>query len=792
MRKDPLNHIASCLVYVPRDRFSSSLRKQFSKILADAFEGSVLSFQTEIGGDLAFARVNFLIATPPLKKTKRNLGAVEKRLQQASMSWEDMLKEQFIQTYGLSGRKAFRPFSGAFSASYQENFSFEEALEDIDIINQAFKETTLPINLYKQDTDDGTAFYLKLYQENTPLVISDILPILENMGLKIITETPYKITPDDGNKIIWLHHFRLDFPGRDQRSNFGTLKENFEICLAHIWAGAAENDELNALVANANLAWRDITLLRAYFKYLKQTNFPFDLRFVEKTLGSHNAITADLVRLFYAFFDPALKNKGDSASQALIKKLETNLKTVSNMNEDRVLRTFLSLIQATLRTNYFIQDKEFKPYISFKFDGKSVPDLPLPRPAFEIFVYAPWVEAIHLRGGTVARGGLRWSTRPDFRREVLDLMKAQMVKNTVIIPVGAKGGFVIKEQTDHLTHEERQNKAIFCYQIMIKGMLDITDNLVNGKPVTPAMVRRRDDTDPYLVVAADKGTATFSDIANAISESYGFWMGDAFASGGSAGYDHKKVGITARGAWVSVARHFREMDVHVQKDTFTVVGVGDMSGDVFGNGMLLSDTLQLVAAFNHLHIFLDPNPDPKKSFKERQRLFKLPRSNWSHYNKECLSKGAMIIDRQEKSIKLSPEVKKRFGFQKSAASPNEIIQTVLKWEADLLWFGGIGTFVKAEAESHSQAGDRINDDLRVNASELRCKVIGEGANLGMTQRARIEYAANGGHLNTDAIDNSAGVDCSDHEVNIKILLQDPNIRKKDVPQEAVSTSRGYD
>ena len=780
VRKDSLGHMVSCLIYVPRDRFSSSLREKFSSILSKEFKGSILSFKTEMGGDLAFARVHFLIATNPLEKPTKNLEHVEDLLQKASMTWEDLLKERFMQVHGINARKAFKPFSKAFSAAYQEAFSVQDALADISTIQQKLEEVPLAIHLYQEELTDSVSTYLKLYQKNEPLIISDILPILENMGLKVITETPYQITLQEPTRTVWLHHFKLSFSHTTDPVPLTNIRENFHESLALVWAGRVENDNFNALIVNAQLGWRDIVLLRVYFKYLKQINFPFDQSFVQKTLSIYSDITRELILLFHMLFDPNQPEVKDLAIKAHVKKIEGNFKAVLNANDDRILRSFLNLILSTLRTNYFVVDPQthqLKDYISIKFNSSAVMGLPLPRPAFEIFVYAPWVEAIHLRGGKVARGGLRWSTRLDFRKEILDLMKAQMVKNTVIIPVGAKGGFVIKTPTKHLSYEDLQKQGIFCYQTMIRGLLDITDNLVNGKPVRPFMVRCQDEVDPYLVVAADKGTATFSDIANAISNDYQFWMSDAFASGGSVGYDHKKMGITAKGAWISVARHFRELDIHVQKDPITVVGVGDMSGDVFGNGLLLSDTLKLIGAFNHIHIFLDPTPDPKKSFQERQRLFKLSRSTWKDYDPEVLSKGGMIIDRSEKTIELTPEIKKYFNIQQSTLTPNVIIQTLLKFNADLLWFGGIGTFVKAATESHEQAGDRINDDIRINGADLRCKVIGEGANLGMTQKGRIEYARLGGRLNTDAIDNSAGVDCSDHEVNIKILLQDPDLKK---------------
>jgi glutamate dehydrogenase len=772
IRKDPLGHIVSCLTYVPRDRFSSGLREKFSEILSSKFQGSVISFKTEMGGDLAFARVHFLIAADPLAAKKVEIQALTKCLHDASLTWEDVLKEELIKAKGPKAYTIAKKLSGVFSVSYKEAFVPEEALKDIDTIEKDLEEKAFAIRLYQNKNLPRLS--LKLYQKETPIVISDVLPILENMGLRVISETSYSVQEFKGSSKVWIHHFALESSVALDAKDLEKLQDNFKACLFGLWDDQIENDSLNTLIFTAQLAWRDIVLLRAYFKYLRQINFAFDVDTVSRTLGNHAALVKNFILLFYEQFDPKIKGSRESSIKALLKKIDGQLKDVLNSNEDRILRVFLNLILSTLRTNYFIKDRG---YISLKLDGKKIMNLPLPKPAFEVFVYSPWMEAIHLRGGKVARGGIRWSTRPDFRKEILDLMKAQMVKNTVIIPVGAKGGFVIKTPMDHLSFEDRQKHAIFCYQTMIRGLLDVTDNLLNGRPVTPKDVHPLDEKDPYLVVAADKGTATFSDIANALSADYQFWLGDAFASGGSVGYDHKKMAITSRGAWVAVSRHFREMGLNVQEDPFTVVGVGDMSGDVFGNGMLLSKKIKLIGAFNHTHIFLDPTPDMDKSFAERKRLFNLPRSNWDQYDLSALSKGGMIIDRAEKSVTLTPQVKKLFKFKKSTATPQEIIQTLLKAEVDLLWFGGIGTFVKATTELHEQAGDRINDDLRINGEDLRCKVIGEGANLGMTQRARIEYAARGGRLNTDAIDNSAGVDCSDHEVNIKILLENDTIKK---------------
>ncbi len=779
VRKDPLGHIVSCLIYVPRDRFNSGLREKFSSIISSDLQGSVISFKTEMGGDLAFARVHLLIASNPDVSKKVQVQTLEKRLQEASLTWEDVLKQKLIQTKGPKAYELVKTLSGIFSAAYKESFSPEEALKDLDVIEKTLGQSSFAIRLYQETDPDQRRLFLKLYQKETPIIISDILPLLENMGLRVLSETSYLI--NDNTSKVWIHHFSLEPAIVLKASVLDQLQENFQACLSGLWSHQIENDCLNSLIFTAQLFWRDVVLLRAYFKYLKQINFAFDLDFIARTLGAHASITKDFILLFYQAFDPKIEeSKRNSALNATLKKIEMSLKEVQNSNEDRILRVFLNIILSTLRTNYFIKEKgtnEPKPYISLKLSGHKIMNLPLPKPAFEIFVYSPWMEAIHLRGGSVARGGIRWSTRPDFRREILDLMKAQMVKNSVIIPVGAKGGFIVKIPMEHLNFDERQQKAIFCYQTMIRGLLDITDTLTNGHITTPQSVHPLDEKDPYLVVAADKGTATFSDIANALSSEYGFWLDDAFASGGSAGYDHKKMAITSKGAWIAVARHFREIGVDVQEDPFTVIGVGDMSGDVFGNGMLLSNKITLIGAFNHTHIFLDPAPNLERSFQERSRLFNLPRSNWDQYDPKVLSKGGMIIDRREKTVTLTQEIQKLFKLDQNTATPQEIIQILLKAEVDLLWFGGIGTFVKATTELHEQVGDRINDDLRVNGSDLQCKVIGEGANLGMTQRARIEYASRGGRLNTDAIDNSAGVDCSDHEVNIKILLQEDSIKK---------------
>jgi glutamate dehydrogenase len=606
--------------------------------------------------------------------------------------------------------------------------------------------------------------------ESVPL--SDVLPMLENMGVKVLSEVPFEVAGRDLAKRIWVHDFAMRLRDGGE-CDVAEIKRPFQEAFAAVWTRRMENDGFNGLVLGAGLTWREVTVLRAYAKYLRQTAFTFSQEYMEEALRQHPAIARHLARLFLARFDPDADANRPVRCAELAAAIEEGLEQVANLDQDRILRRFLNLIQSTLRTNYFqlAEDGGPKDYISFKLDSRAVEELPLPRPLVEIWVYSPRVEAVHLRGGKVARGGIRWSDRrEDFRTEILGLMKAQQVKNAVIVPVGSKGGFVVKRPPLSGGREEIQAEGIACYKTLMRGMLDITDNIVGAGTVPPTRVVRYDDDDPYLVVAADKGTATFSDIANAVSQEYGFWLDDAFASGGSAGYDHKKMGITARGAWESVKRHFRELGRDIQSEDFSVTGVGDMSGDVFGNGMLLSRHIRLLGAFNHLHIFVDPDPDPEKSWAERARLFGLPRSSWSDYDVTLISKGGGVFDRNAKSIRLTPEIKALFGLSADSVTPSDLMRAILMAEVDLLWFGGIGTYVKAGRETAAEVGDRANDAIRIDAGRIRAKVIGEGANLGVTQRGRIEFALRGGRLNTDAIDNSAGVDCSDHEVNIKVLL----------------------
>ena len=604
------------------------------------------------------------------------------------------------------------------------------------------------------------------------MTLSDSLPMLERMGLKVLEERPYRIAPD-GSPPVWMHDLGLLAPTTDTEVEIDALHSVFEDAFGRVFRGDVENDDFNRLVVVARLPAVDIAILRAYARYLRQIGFPLSQTFIESTLSGHGDIARALVELFKLRFDPAGGAGVGARTAEQVRAIETALDGVDNLSEDRVLRQYLALIQATTRTNFYRRDSagRRKSFLSFKFDPAKVPGLPEPKPMFEIFVYSTRFEGVHLRGGKVARGGLRWSDRPeDFRTEVLGLVKAQMVKNTVIVPVGSKGGFVLKRAPSPADREAYLKEGIACYQNYLRGLLDLTDNRVGDKIIPPPDVKRHDLDDPYLVVAADKGTATFSDYANAISKEYGFWLDDAFASGGSAGYDHKAMGITARGAWESVKRHFREMGLDTQTTDFTVAGIGDMSGDVFGNGMLLSRHIKLVVAFDHRHIFLDPAPDPEQSFKERERMFKLPRSSWADYTATLISAGGGIHPRSAKSIAITPEVRQVLGISATALTPTELVNAILKAPVDLLYNGGIGTYVKATGETHAEVGDRANDALRVDGRELRCRAFVEGGNLGCTQLGRIEYALAGGRINTDAIDNSAGVDTSDHEVNIKILL----------------------
>ncbi|MBL8644390.1 MAG: NAD-glutamate dehydrogenase [Rhodospirillaceae bacterium] len=778
IRLDQFERFASCLVYVPRDRFDTQLRGVIGDILVKAFNGRLSTYYTQVS-DAAQARVHYIIATKPGAVPKVDFKALETQIAKASRAWADGLKDALIKTHGeAEGVRQFNLFAHAFPNAYKERFDPEEAVGDAARVMKCSGDKQVGIYVYKPKSTAGTVA-IKIYNTGTVLALSDVIPVLENLGFRAVGEEPYQISPQGsaGGNAVWLHDFLMTVAG-GKELNIEAVREPVEDAFLRVWNGEMESDGFNKLVTFSGLKWREVVILRSYAKYLRQVAFPFSQTYIETAFEKHPGVARLLVDLFVTSFDPALntgsKAKATAAQAAkLTAEITAALDAVTNADEDRILRRYLTLIEASLRTNYFQKaaDGSHKPYVSIKLNSKQIPDLPLPRPNVEVFVYSPRVEAIHLRGGKVARGGLRWSDRrEDFRSEILGLVKAQMVKNAVIVPTGSKGGFVVKRPPATGGRDAFQAEGIACYQTLQRGLLDITDNVVNDQIVPPASVVRKDADDPYLVVAADKGTATFSDIANAISAEYNFWLGDAYASGGSVGYDHKAMGITAKGAWECVKRHFREMGVDTQSQPFTVAGVGDMSGDVFGNGMMLSKHARLQAAFNHLHIFIDPNPDAAKSFEERVRMFKLPRSNWTDYNAKLISKGGGIFERSAKSIKLSPEMKELLEINKAEATPTEILNAILRMKVDLLFFGGIGTYVKSSAESHADASDRANDAIRINGEQIRAKVVGEGANLGMTQRGRIEAAQAGVRLNTDAIDNSAGVDCSDHEVNIKILL----------------------
>jgi len=778
VRKDPFERFVSALVFVPRDRHNTELRHRMEAILAEAVNGTASSFSTQVG-DGPLARAHFIFQTIPGEVPPIDPRALEAEIAQAAKTWEDRLRKELVESHGEeAGLAELRRWEDAFPGGYRERFGAGEALLDVEMVDRVLASGELETRLYRPQGAASHEVRFKIFHPGPVRPLSDVLPMLEDMGLRTVWEVPYEVRPLEAETSVWIRDFLLATGGEEeidlQRAQ-GAFREAF----ARVWRNELESDGFNRLVVLAGLEWREVTVLRAYGRYLQQVGIAFSQEYMAATLGRSPRTARLLVDLFHARFDPDAQGEHDERVAEIQSALRDSLHAVTNLDEDRILRRFLNLTRATVRTNYFQQgpDGEPKPYLSFKLDCRQVRGLPQPKPLYEIWVYSPRVEAVHLRGGKVARGGIRWSDRrQDFRTEILGLMKAQMVKNAVIVPVGAKGGFVVKRAAAGLGREERIEEGRACYRTMVRGLLDLTDDLDGDEVVPPPRVVRHDGDDTYLVVAADKGTATFSDVANAISAEYGFWLGDAFASGGSAGYDHKAMGITARGAWESVKRHFRELEKDVQSEDFTVVGVGDMSGDVFGNGMLLSEHVELLGAFNHLHVFVDPNPDPRASFEERRRLFALPRSSWSDYSPEVLSEGGAVYERSAKSIELGEAARERFELPKAKVTPDELIRAMLRAQVDLLWFGGIGTFVKASAESDTDAGDRVNDDVRVDASELRALVVGEGANLGVTQRGRIEYAGRGGRINTDAIDNSAGVDTSDHEVNIKILLGDPIAR----------------
>jgi glutamate dehydrogenase len=775
IRRDPLERFVSCLVYVPRERYDTGLRRKFIAILEAAFAGTLASFDVHFDSS-PLARGHFIVRTMRGAVPPVDVAALEAALVEAGRSWLDQVEAAAEAAFGEGEAHDRLTRLREFPVGYQARTMPEQAVADLTPIDKVLTGSPLKASLHPRPGEAAPG--LRLYRQDAPVVLSDILPILENLGLRVIAEEPYRLDSVEG-AAVWVHEFTLA-----EKALAGALtdarRRNFEDALVQITGGAVENDGFNRLVLAAGLSARQTTILRLYCKVLRQAGSQFSQAYMEDTLAAHAEITGHLVTLFEQRFDPTPPKGGSLDVVAVLQAIDHLLDAVESLDEDRILRSFLLLILKSVRTNYFqpLPDGTPKPYLSVKLASGQIELLPLPHPLFEIFVYSPRMEGLHMRAGKVARGGIRWSDRrEDFRTEILGLMKAQTVKNAVIIPVGSKGGFVLKRPPamGEGYRAALQAEGIECYKILMHGLLDLTDNIIADSPEThhiepPPSVVRHDEDDPYLVVAADKGTATFSDIANGIAIDYGFWLGDAFASGGSAGYDHKAIGITSRGAWELVKRHFRELGTDIQTTDFTCVGVGDMAGDVFGNGMLRSPHTRLVGAFNHLHIFIDPDPDTAKSYAERQRLFENSRLGWGDYDRRLISPGGGVFERSAKSIAITPEMKRIFDIAEDALTPAELIRHLLTARVDLLFFGGIGTFVKARAETHPQVGDKANDALRIDGEAIRARVVGEGANLGVTQKGRIAYAQQGGRIDTDAIDNSAGVSMSDHEVNIKILL----------------------
>ncbi|MEZ5092125.1 NAD-glutamate dehydrogenase [Nocardioides sp.] len=777
-RRDTYGRYVSCLVFLPRDRYNTAVRQRLQQILRDELGADSVEFTVRVN-EAYLAQVHFVVRPPRGQMIPEfDLAELERKLAEAARSWRDDMAAAVRTDFGEeTGARLARLYLDAFPEAYKEDYSPRTGAVDLGRLEAIPGDEGLDMSLYEPvDVADGEA-RLKVYRIGSPLSLSAVLPVLSSMGVEVIDEWPYDL--ENLPRPTYLYDFGLRYGGGMPVNS----RELFQDAVRAVWDGQNEVDGFNSLVLAAGLTWRQATVLRAYAKYMKQGHSPFAVDYIEEALRSNVDIARLLVTLFETRFDPIVVTSGEedpaevraAREEEVSGKILRALDDVASLDHDRILRSYLTHITATLRTNYFqrTEDGQIRPYMSFKLEPRDIPDLPEPRPRFEIFVYSPRVEGVHLRFGAVARGGLRWSDRrDDFRTEILGLVKAQMVKNTVIVPVGAKGGFFCKQLPDPADRDAWMAEGIACYTTFISGLLDVTDNLVAGEIVPPRDVVRHDGDDAYLVVAADKGTATFSDIANGVAHDYGFWLGDAFASGGSVGYDHKAMGITAKGAWVSVQRHFRERGIDCQTEEFTAVGIGDMSGDVFGNGMLCSEHTRLVAAFDHRDIFLDPDPDAAASYAERQRLFGLPRSSWQDYDTSLISEGGGVFSRKLKSIPLNDAIRRALGIETEQVSmtPAELMRAILLAPVDLIWNGGIGTYVKAATETHADAGDKSNDAIRVDGGELRAKCVGEGGNLGLTQLGRVEYARAGGRINTDFIDNSAGVDTSDHEVNIKILL----------------------
>ncbi|RCU52664.1 NAD-glutamate dehydrogenase [Corallincola holothuriorum] len=770
VRRDLFGRFFSCMVYVPKERYNTLLRQQTQSILKRYFNSVEPVEFTTFFSESVLARTHYIVHVKD-NTMDIDVKQIEQNLIEAARSWEDKFQDALLGQFGEEeGKRLHQKYADGFPRGYKDDVLPGSVLADIEQLERLTEQHRLGMLFYRaqEEKQSSKEVRLKLYHQDLPLHLSDILPLLENMGLRVIGERPYKIR-DNSGLLHWVLEFHMAHTN-EKPLDISKVQGRFVEALSGVWDGIYENDGFNRLILSAGLTGRQVSMLRAYAKYMRQIGSSFSQQYIEETLSRYPAIARQLLAIFETKFSPAIQQRDLSL---LLIELEASLESVSSLDDDRIIRRYAELVEATLRTNYYqaLSDGRDKTYISFKLSPEHISDVPLPLPRFEVFIYSPRVEGVHLRGGKVARGGLRWSDRrEDFRTEVLGLVKAQQVKNTVIVPVGAKGGFVCKKLPGSNDREAFLAEGQACYRTFIRGLLDITDNVIEGKVIPPSNVVRHDEDDTYLVVAADKGTATFSDIANEISAQYDFWLGDAFASGGSVGYDHKKMGITARGAWESVKRHFREIGVDCQQDEFTCVGVGDMAGDVFGNGMLLSDKTRLIAAFNHQHIFIDPAPDAASSFAERTRLFHLARSSWSDYNQTLISKGGGIFERSAKAIPLSAEIQTLLGSTERSLTPTELIKQLLQMPVDLLWNGGIGTYIKSEAENNSDVGDRANDAVRVNGQQVKAKIVGEGGNLGATQLGRIEYAAKGGRVNTDFTDNVGGVDCSDNEVNIKILL----------------------
>jgi glutamate dehydrogenase len=793
LRYDRYDRFVSALVYVPRERYDSHAREKIHELLARAFNGR-MSAATPMIDDSLLARVHFIIGRNAGPRPEVDERQLEADIRATIRTWGDGFVQSLIREFGeADGLRLLRRHAGAFPARYRDAFSPDEAVHDVSELERLVQSgSPVRARVYRMPQDSGGAVLrLKLYVTGREIPLSASLPIFENLGFRVIAENSYPVSLSAGqgraaeSAILDFYMERADGAAVE----LDRVKTGLEDAIDAVIAGMAENDGFNRLIVMGGMPWRDIIILRAAAKFLRQASFAFSQDYMEQALARNSGIAAYLVQLFRTNHDPDRQDREANAGD-LRERIEAALNNVPSLDDDRIIRRLRNVVDCVLRTNFFQQDAagNSSACLSFKLDSRKLDELPLPRPLCEIFVYSPEVEGTHLRFGRVARGGIRWSDRrEDFRTEILGLVKAQQVKNAVIVPVGAKGGFFPKQLSVTAGRDQAQAIGVACYKSFINALLDLTDNIgPDGKIIPPSRMVRYDEDDPYFVVAADKGTATFSDIANELAERRGFWLGDAFASGGSHGYDHKKMGITAKGAWEAVKRHFREMGRDIRKEPFTCIGVGDMSGDVFGNGMLLSKHTKLIAAFDHRHIFVDPNPDCEASWNERKRMFDLPRSSWADYNATLISHGGGIFSRTAKELSISPEMKALTGLGASRVSPNELIKALLKSEIDLLWFGGIGTFIKATSQSNLDVGDRSNDAVRINGAEVRAKVIGEGANLGLTQPGRIEFASKGGRLNTDAIDNSAGVDTSDHEVNLKILFSGP-LRRAELSAEARDT-----